>query len=206
MIAILVLMIVGLPLRNALSVSQPYYVVGSQGQVSLHCIYKTTTQPEKMQVSLYKGQYGHERICSASVNMSDPHLETKETVNCSGSVSKDRVELTVFGLKGVDTDLYRCRVEIIFPPPYLSKYGNGTLVYIPESPDCPTERTEARIQDKPESTPIQPPSLTLILLCAILITTTIVLILQVMNIILIPPKSSLVPQKVPQKGDYRNFW
>ncbi|KAL6484564.1 hypothetical protein MHYP_G00066090 [Metynnis hypsauchen] len=204
MIAILVTVILGIPLGNAFSVSQPYYVVGSQGEASLHCTFNI--KPKEMKVSLYKGMYGEERICSANVNMSEPHIVTDGKVHCRGNVSKGRVDLTVFGLKGEDTDLYRCQVEIIFPPPYLSKFGNGTLVYIPETPDCPTEHTEARIQDNPEITPIQSPSLPLILICAVLITTTIILILQVINMIMMPPKSNHVPQIVPQKGNYMNFW
>ncbi|XP_036429876.1 cytotoxic T-lymphocyte protein 4 [Colossoma macropomum] len=205
MIAILVTLILGIPLGNAFRVSQPYYVVGSQGQASLHCTFNIKRQPEEMKVSLYKGMYGEERICSANVNISEPHIMTDGKVHCSGNVSKGRVDLTIFGLKGEDTDLYRCQVEIIFPPPYLSEFGNGTLVYIPETPDCPTEHTEARIQDNPEITPIQSPSLPLILICAVLITTTIILILQVMNMIMTPPKSNYVPQIVSQKGDYRHF-
>ncbi|XP_007234205.2 T-cell-specific surface glycoprotein CD28 [Astyanax mexicanus] len=206
MIAILVLTIAGLPLGIALSVSQPYYVVGSNGQVSMHCIFKTKIQPQEMQVSLYKGLYGKERICSTSVNISSSQLETNERVHCRANVSNGRVDLTIFGLKGEDTDIYRCRVDIIFPPPYLRQFGNGTLVYIPESPDCPTSKTEARIQEKPEITPVQTPTSNLFLLCAILIITTLILILQVIIMILSPSKSSHVPQIVPQKNEYSNFW
>ncbi|KAI4874066.1 hypothetical protein NFI96_018469 [Prochilodus magdalenae] len=204
MIAILVTVILGIPLGNALIVSQPYYVVGSQGQASLHCTFDIKRHPEEMKVSLYKGMYGENRICTASVNTSEPHIMTDGGVHCKGNVSKGRVDLTIFGLKGEDTDLYRCQVEIIFPPPYLSRIGNGTLVYIPETPDCPTEHTQARIQDNPEITPMQNPSLPLILICAVLITTTIILILQVMSMMLAPSRSS--PQIIPQKGDYKNFW
>ncbi|KAG9271562.1 T-cell-specific surface glycoprotein CD28-like [Astyanax mexicanus] len=116
-------------LVEALSVSQPYYVVGSNGQVSMHCIFKTKIQPQEMQVSLYKGLYGKERICSTSVNISYSQLETNERVHCRANVSNGRVDLTIFGLKGEDTDIYRCRVDIIFPPPYLRQFGNGTLVF-----------------------------------------------------------------------------
>uniref|UniRef100_A0A673NKD7 Immunoglobulin V-set domain-containing protein n=1 Tax=Sinocyclocheilus rhinocerous TaxID=307959 RepID=A0A673NKD7_9TELE len=31
---------------------------------------------------------------------------------------------------GNDTDLYRCKIEILFPPPYLRTVGNGTIFYI----------------------------------------------------------------------------
>lgn len=116
---------------SAFNVSQPYYAVGGQGQVSLQCIFNTMSQPEEMQVSIYKGKYGEERICSAYVNITNPHIETSGRTYCKGNVSKGKVDLTIFGLRGEDTDLYRCRVEVIFPPPYISKFGNGTLLYIP---------------------------------------------------------------------------
>lgn len=111
--------------------SQPYYAVGEQGQVSLHCTINTKTQPDEMRVSVYKGMFGEERICSAYVNISNPHIETNGRVYCRGNVSKGKVDLTIFGLIGKDTDLYRCQIEFMFPPPYISKIGNGTLVYIP---------------------------------------------------------------------------
>ncbi|XP_066497342.1 T-cell-specific surface glycoprotein CD28 [Hoplias malabaricus] len=203
MIAILITVILGIPLGNAFSVSQPYIVVGNQGQASLYCAYNIRTHPKEIQLSLYKGMYGEEMICTARVNLSDPYIVTDGRVHCRGNVSKGRVDLTIFGLKGEDTDLYRCKVEIIFPPPYLMKYGNGTLVHIPENPECPREHTQAIVGDSPDITKdIQRTSLPLILICAVLITTTFTLILQVMNMILTWPKSN----HVPQKSDYKNFW
>ncbi|XP_060784815.1 T-cell-specific surface glycoprotein CD28 isoform X2 [Neoarius graeffei] len=206
MIAFVITLIVGLPLGHAFSVSQPYYAVGRQGQVSLHCTINTRVQPEEMQVSVYKGMHGEEKICSAHVNTSNSHIETNGSIYCRGNVSTDKVDLTIFGLTGEDTDLYRCEVEIIFPPPYIKKFGNGTLVYIPDSPDCPPEHTQARIQEIPKITYDQTLSFTNILLFAILITTTITLILQVMKMILLQRKSNHLTQTFSQKGDYKNFW
>ena len=70
-----------------------------------------------MKVSLYKGMYGEERVCSANVNVSEPHIVTTGRVHCRGNVSKGRVDLPIFGVKGADTDLYRCQVGCIFTPP-----------------------------------------------------------------------------------------
>lgn len=112
----------------AFRVSQPYSAVGRQGQVSLQCIINKRPQPEEMYISIYKGMYGEERICSAYVNISNPYIETNGRVYCRGNVNMGRVNLTIFGLRGEDTDLYRCRVEAIFPPPYISQFGNGTMV------------------------------------------------------------------------------
>ncbi|KAF5895292.1 T-cell-specific surface glycoprotein CD28-like, partial [Clarias magur] len=178
MIAFVITLIVGFPLGHAYNVSQPYYAVGVQGQVSLHCKFNTRSKPEEMQVSLLKGMYGEERICNAYVNISNPSIVTNGSIYCRYNISPGRVDLTIFGLKGGDTDIYRCQIDVIFPPPYIRRIGNGTLVYIQDSPDCPSVHAQARIQEIPEITYEQTLTLPNILLSAILITTTITLILQ----------------------------
>lgn len=40
------------------------------------------------------------------------------------------VEVTVIGLKPSDTDMYRCEIEVFYPPPYLQLIGNGTLIHV----------------------------------------------------------------------------
>lgn len=34
------------------------------------------------------------------------------------------------GLKATDTDMYRCEIEIFYPPPFLRLTGNGTLIHV----------------------------------------------------------------------------
>lgn len=34
------------------------------------------------------------------------------------------------GLKATDTDMYRCEIEVFYPPPYLELIGNGTLIHV----------------------------------------------------------------------------
>lgn len=113
----------------ALHVSQPYRVVGKEGEVPLHCSF-SPKRLEEMQVSVYKGLHSHERICSVFVNLSEPHFTTDGAVNCRGNISSGRVDMIISGLRGEDTDFYRCEIEILFPPPYLKGVGNGTVVYI----------------------------------------------------------------------------
>ncbi|KAJ8383951.1 hypothetical protein AAFF_G00213200 [Aldrovandia affinis] len=104
---------------RALRVKQPYRVVASDGEVRLRCSYSGRT--EEMRVALYKGMYGEQQ--------------------CRGELGHRSVDIVVSGLRGEDSDLYRCRMEVIYPPPYLVKYGNGTIFYIPEQAqhrDCPS--------------------------------------------------------------------
>ncbi|XP_018936110.1 T-cell-specific surface glycoprotein CD28-like [Cyprinus carpio] len=148
MIITLIRIFIYIPLGLALRVSQPYRVVGNEGEVPLRCSFSSKLKPEEMQVSLYKGLHGRERICSAYVNLSEPYFTTDGTVNCRGNISSGRVDMIIAGLRGNDTDFYRCEIEILFPPPYLRTIGNGTIVYIQETPNCPTASTQSQIQSQ----------------------------------------------------------
>uniref|UniRef100_A0A667X2U7 Immunoglobulin V-set domain-containing protein n=1 Tax=Myripristis murdjan TaxID=586833 RepID=A0A667X2U7_9TELE len=55
-----------------------------------------------------------------------------KTILCVFCCDKQRgaVQLTVSGLKANHTDLYRCAVEVFYPPPYLNLIGNGTLIHV----------------------------------------------------------------------------
>lgn len=51
-------------------------------------------------------------------------------LQCSAQVRGGAVELTVSGLKAEHTDMYRCKIEVFYPPPYLHLTGNGTLIHV----------------------------------------------------------------------------
>ena len=51
-------------------------------------------------------------------------------LQCFAQVRGGAVELTVSGLKAEHTDMYRCKIEVFYPPPYLSLTGNGTLIHV----------------------------------------------------------------------------
>uniref|UniRef100_A0A4W5KZK3 Immunoglobulin V-set domain-containing protein n=1 Tax=Hucho hucho TaxID=62062 RepID=A0A4W5KZK3_9TELE len=131
-----------LPVWNALRVTQPYRVVGFRGEVELFCFYHHTGrhEPEELRVTLYRGMYGEgkQEVCTSSFthNQTFFQVEGVREVRCRGQLGPGRVNLTVSGLRGNDTDLYRCGIEVMYPPPYLRTFGNGTLLYIPEEPGC----------------------------------------------------------------------
>lgn len=111
-------------------VSQPNRVEGKEGEVPLYGFFDPELRPKEIQVSLYKGLHGHERICGVFVNLSEPYFTTDGTVNCRGNISSGRVDMIITGLRGEDTDIYRYEIDILFPPPYRTLVGNGTVVYI----------------------------------------------------------------------------
>ncbi|XP_029544271.1 cytotoxic T-lymphocyte protein 4-like [Oncorhynchus nerka] len=131
-----------LPVWNALRVTQPYRVVGFRGEVELFCSYHHTGrhEPEELRVTLYRGVYreGKQEVCTSSFthNQTSFQVEGVEEVRCRGQLGPGRVNLTISGLRGNDTDLYYCGIEVMYPPPYLRRLGNGTLLFIPEEPGC----------------------------------------------------------------------
>ncbi|XP_043105538.1 T-cell-specific surface glycoprotein CD28-like [Puntigrus tetrazona] len=179
MIITLIRIFIYVPLGLALRVSQPYRAVGKEGEVPLRCSFTSNVQPQEMQVSLYRGLHGRERICRAYVNVSEPRFTTDGSVNCRGNISPGRVDMIVSGLRGNDTDFYRCAIEIFFPPPYLRTIGNGTVVDMQETPNCPTASTQSQIQSQTsEQESVEYDVGPLPLLYAILIITSCSLILQ----------------------------
>ncbi|XP_064803101.1 cytotoxic T-lymphocyte protein 4-like isoform X2 [Oncorhynchus masou masou] len=131
-----------LPVWNALRVTQPYRVVGFRGEVELFCSYHHTGrhEPEELRVTLYRGVYGEgkQEVCTSSFthNQTSFQVEGEREVGCRGQLGPGRVNLTISGLRGNDTDLYYCGIEVLYPAPYLRVFGNGTLLYIPEEPGC----------------------------------------------------------------------
>ncbi|XP_051565676.1 cytotoxic T-lymphocyte protein 4-like [Myxocyprinus asiaticus] len=205
MIIILITTIIYIPLGIALHVSQPYRVEGEMGQAPLHCSFSSKFKPEELQVSLYKGLHGQERICTAYVNLSEPYFITDGAVHCKGNISSGTVEIIISGLKGEDTDIYRCEIEILYPPPYLRRVGNGTVVYIQETPNCPIAFTQSQSQSQSQTaqrasviSDVGP----LPLLYAILIITSFSFLLQIMKNIW---KWRDTGSMASQKESYRQF-
>ncbi|XP_012986927.3 cytotoxic T-lymphocyte protein 4 [Esox lucius] len=150
-----------LPTWNALTVFQTYRAVSQDGEVQFCCSYNHIGRhvPEELRVTLYRGLFGEEEeqeVCTSSFSHNQTLFQTKgerggvgagdrETpVLCRGQVEAGMVNLTISGLRGNDTDLYRCAIEVMYPPPYLRVFGNGTLLYIPEEPDCPALEPKRR--------------------------------------------------------------
>ncbi|KAJ4918424.1 hypothetical protein JOQ06_004169 [Pogonophryne albipinna] len=142
-----------LPAWSAVKVVQPYKVVSSNGTALVQCFLHPQPfhhqsplpnndlsypfpEPEDLRVTLLRGLHGSTKICSSILNLTGP-IETGEEgeVQCSAQRREGALELTVSGLRATDTDLYRCDIEIFYPPPYLRFTGNGTLIHILGSSD-----------------------------------------------------------------------
>ncbi|XP_041662200.1 cytotoxic T-lymphocyte protein 4 [Cheilinus undulatus] len=142
------------PVWSALEVVQPYKVVSSNGTAQVRCYaqpspflssrssYSSLPDPEELRVTLLRGLHGTEAFCWSKLNLTEQRgtgVGKQAQVQCSAQLGEGAVEVTVSGLKASDTDLYRCHIEVLFPPPYQRFTGNGTLVHVLESSECPEQ-------------------------------------------------------------------
>ncbi|XP_028249842.1 cytotoxic T-lymphocyte protein 4 isoform X2 [Parambassis ranga] len=141
---------------KAVKVMQPYSVVSTNGIAQIQCLTQPShhrTQrkldnqipqypypdPEELRVTLLKGLHGNHEVCSSFLNLTEPsamHAVRKGEMQCSATAKDGAVEVTVSGLKPTDTDIYRCQIHILYPPPYLQHNGNGTLIHVLDGADC----------------------------------------------------------------------
>ncbi|XP_051260452.1 cytotoxic T-lymphocyte protein 4 [Dicentrarchus labrax] len=157
-----------LPVWSAVKVIQPYRVVTTNGTAQVKCFIKPQPSnhqnqlseedsmpypypgPEELRVTLLKGLHGTQKVCS-SVLILKEQREIKEEIEgefqCSAQESEDAVEVTVSGLKATDTDMYRCEIEVFYPPPYLRLTGNGTLIHVIDrgNASCPVQEAHRQI-------------------------------------------------------------
>ncbi|XP_034549114.1 cytotoxic T-lymphocyte protein 4 isoform X2 [Notolabrus celidotus] len=184
-------------LIKALEVTQPYRVDSTDGTAQVQCYIHLPPshqlpEPEELRVSLLKGLHGSQVLCWSTLNLTEQAaagVEKEGQVQCSTRVTDGAVELSVFGLRATDTDLYRCQIEVLFPPPYLRLRGNGTLVHVRESSDCPlrdAQRQAAHKADEDEedqrderTAPLSVPVVVLVIL--VIFALLFIIYLQVLH-------------------------
>uniref|UniRef100_A0AAZ1XVA4 Immunoglobulin V-set domain-containing protein n=1 Tax=Oreochromis aureus TaxID=47969 RepID=A0AAZ1XVA4_OREAU len=109
----------------ATKVTQPYRVVSTNGVAQIQCVIHPQSlkypYPEEARVTVLKGLHGYQELCFSILNFTDQR-KTRMDVKCFG--------VTLSGLNVTDTDMYRCEIQIFYPPPYLRLIGNGTLIHV----------------------------------------------------------------------------
>ncbi|KAM9710623.1 cytotoxic T-lymphocyte protein 4 [Menidia menidia] len=159
----LVLTLIWVSHTTALRLTQPYRVESLNGSARVRCLVHPwpahlqlgssgnrsppPPDPEDLRVTLLRGLHGHQELCSTLLNHSQS--PTSEEVVCWAKIRAGAVEVSVSGLRPSDTDMYRCDIQMFYPPPYLRLRGNGTLIHVVES-SCPSGRAAARLGPQEE--------------------------------------------------------
>ncbi|XP_043916244.1 cytotoxic T-lymphocyte protein 4-like [Protopterus annectens] len=122
---------------QAIKVYQPAVVVANRnGEATVECRYNFNGTVEEMRVSLFKRKDVPLLVCAASFSTEFKPFETKGLLQCKGQPGPANVSITVSGLKAADTGTYICKMEIMYPPPYRVRMGNGTLVHVFDIEPC----------------------------------------------------------------------
>ncbi|XP_054915949.1 cytotoxic T-lymphocyte protein 4 [Poeciliopsis prolifica] len=154
---VLAVLSISVPVWSSVKVTQPYRVMSTNGTAQIHCIIHSRTaashlrpgQPlenlfsnlEDLQVALLRGLHGNQKICSSTLSTSEHKKEMQQEKNkegqCEIQMKDGTVVVTLSGLKATHTDIYRCAIQVFYPPPYQQLTGNGTLLHVLEDSPCP---------------------------------------------------------------------
>ena len=112
-------------------VAQPAVVLASsRGVASFVCEYGSSGNAAEVRVTVLR-QTGSQmtEVCAATYTVEN-ELAFLDDSTCTGISSGNKVNLTIQGLRAMDTGLYICKVELMYPPPYYAGMGNGTQIYV----------------------------------------------------------------------------
>lgn len=168
---VIVLTVLIQPVWSAVNVVQQYRVNSTDGTAQVQCTVQPQPSfrhmqmslddippypypdPKELRVTLLKGLHGNQELCSSFLNITGlnvVHSKTTGHVQCNPQVKEGAVEVMVSGLKPTDTDIYRCEIQIFYPPPFLRLTGNGTLIHILDSSDCSVAERQLKHQSDEE--------------------------------------------------------
>ncbi|XP_004851230.1 cytotoxic T-lymphocyte protein 4 isoform X2 [Heterocephalus glaber] len=116
---------------KAMHVAQPAVVLASsRGVASFECEYDSLHDANEVRVTVLRQAASQTTEVCAATYMAERELSFLEDSACTGTSSGSKVNLTIQGLRAVDTGLYICKVELMYPPPYFVGMGNGTQIYV----------------------------------------------------------------------------
>ncbi|XP_005361560.1 cytotoxic T-lymphocyte protein 4 isoform X1 [Microtus ochrogaster] len=125
-------------LSKAIQVSQPSVVLASShGVASFPCEYTSSHNTHEVRVTVLRHTNGQmTEVCATTFTVKNT-LGFLDDPFCSGTFNESKVNLTIQGLRAADTGLYFCKMELMYPPPYVVGMGNGTQIYVIDPEPCP---------------------------------------------------------------------
>ncbi|KAG5213989.1 hypothetical protein JEQ12_009775 [Ovis aries] len=126
------------PEAKGMNVTQPPVVLASsRGVASFTCEYESSGKADEVRVTvLRKAGIQVTEVCAGTYMVED-ELTFLDDSSCIGTSRGNKVNLTIQGLRAMDTGLYVCKVELMYPPPYYMGEGNGTQIYVIDPEPCP---------------------------------------------------------------------
>ncbi|XP_072473453.1 T-cell-specific surface glycoprotein CD28 [Notamacropus eugenii] len=121
----------------------PWLLVDNHEVATLSCNYICDKTPTEFRASLQKGTNSALEVCFVYVNGTHkPLLSSMEDFNCSVNFDNKTVKFLLQNMSINQTDIYFCKIEFMYPPPYLSnEKSNGTIIFVKEKEVFPTPGT-----------------------------------------------------------------
>ncbi|XP_052048763.1 T-cell-specific surface glycoprotein CD28 [Apodemus sylvaticus] len=124
--------------ENKILVKQSPLLVVDSNEVSLSCRYSYNLLAKEFRASLYKGVNSDVEVCVGNGNFTyQAQFRSNVGFNCDGNFDNETVTFRLWNLHANHTDIYFCKIEVMYPPPYLdNEKSNGTIIHIKEKHLC----------------------------------------------------------------------
>ncbi|XP_006889215.1 PREDICTED: T-cell-specific surface glycoprotein CD28 [Elephantulus edwardii] len=126
--------------KNKIIVKQEPKLIVENRVVNLSCNYTNNLFSKEFQATLYKGVNSNEEVCTVNGNFSHEYqfLSKLKGLNCDGTMDNETVTFRLWNLSANHTDIYFCKIEVMYPPPYIrNENNNGTIIHVKEKHFCP---------------------------------------------------------------------
>nr|XP_028563767.1 cytotoxic T-lymphocyte protein 4-like [Podarcis muralis] len=124
---------------KVIEVTQPSFLVVKRPEAAhFACEYRNAGDAEGLVITLLK-HLGNEslRMCASWLTAGYEPFIVKDGIKCQVHPGHNGVNITLWGLQPTDAGLYICKMERIFPPPYIQVMGRGTQLYVVDTDPCP---------------------------------------------------------------------
>ncbi|XP_004262874.1 T-cell-specific surface glycoprotein CD28 [Neophocaena asiaeorientalis asiaeorientalis] len=128
--------------ENKILVNQSPMLVVNNNEVNLSCKYTYNLFSKEFRASLYKGVDSAVEVCAVNGNHSKSLQSTNKEFNCTVNLGNETVTFYLQDLYVNQTDIYFCKIEVLYPPPYIdNEKSNGTIIHVKEKHLCPAPRS-----------------------------------------------------------------
>ncbi|XP_077010903.1 T-cell-specific surface glycoprotein CD28 isoform X2 [Tamandua tetradactyla] len=129
--------------ENKILVKQSPMLVAYNNAVNLSCKYTNNLFSKEFRASLYKGVDSAVEVCVVNGNYSHQlQFHSNTGFYCDGKLDNETVTFYLWNLKVNQTDIYFCKIVIMYPPPYIgNEKSNGTIIHVKENHLCPPHQS-----------------------------------------------------------------
>ncbi|NWR72381.1 CD28 protein, partial [Centropus unirufus] len=117
--------------ENKILVAQHPLLIVTNKTATLVCNYTYNGTGKEFRASLHKGTNSALEVCFVSWNTTKISRNSNKEFNCEGIHEKNKVIFNLWNMSASQTDIYFCKIEAMYPPPYVSnEKSNGTVIHV----------------------------------------------------------------------------